>query len=88
MNQIITSALGSINWRDALHGLYMAVLGAILSPLLQWIEALSKGTVMTLDWKQLGLTALGTGLTYLVKKFLTPAQIITPVSPSTTDVTK
>jgi hypothetical protein len=63
-------------------------LGAVLSPVLQWLEALQSGKVLTLDWKQLGATALAAGLAYLVKKFLTPAQIITPVSPSTTDVTK
>jgi hypothetical protein len=63
-------------------------LGAVLSPVLQWLEALQSGKVLTLDWKQLGATALAAGLAYLFKKFLTPAQIITPVSPSTTDVTK
>ena len=88
MNQIITSALGTINWRDLLHGLYVAVLGAVLSPILQWIEALSNGTVMHLDWNQLGATALGAGLAYLAKKFLTPSQIITPNTPASSDVTK
>ena len=81
MNQIITSAFGSINWRDALHGLYVAVLGAILSPLLQWLDALQSGKILVLDWKQIGITALGAGIAYLVKRFLTPAQIITPAAP-------
>jgi len=83
MNQILTSAFLSINWKDALHGLYLAILGAILSPLLQWVDALQGGKVLVLDWKQVGITALGAGLAYLVKQFLTPAQIITPASPAT-----
>lgn len=79
MNQIITSAFGSINWRDALHGLYVAMTGAVLSPLIQWADALQAGKLLSIDYKQIGYTALAAGIGYLIKKYLTPAQVITPV---------
>lgn len=77
MNKIITSAAGSIDWRDALHGFYVAALGAVCSPLIQWVDALSHGQVLTLDFKQIGYTAIAAGIGYLIKKFVTPAQVIT-----------
>lgn len=81
MNSIITSAFGSINWRDVLHGLYVAVLGAVLSPLIQWADALQTGKVLSLDYKQIGYTALAAGVGYLIKRFFTPATEITPAPP-------
>lgn len=76
MNEIITAGLGKLDWRDLLHGLYMAIGGAIGSSLLQWSDELSKGHFLILDYKAIGFTALSAGIAYIVKKLFTPAKTI------------
>lgn len=79
MNQIITSGLGKINWRDLLHGLYVAIGSAVSLPLLQWVSELQTGKFTPIDFKAVAYTGAAAGVAYLVKKILTPAQIITPI---------
>jgi hypothetical protein len=76
-----TSPLFTINWRDIAKGLLIA----ILTPTLVLIQqSLSAGT-LTLNWEQLGMAAVGGGVAYLIKNFLTPAQIVSTLDPSLTD---
>lgn len=80
MNQIITAGLGKVNWRDALHGLYIAIGTAVSVPLLQWLSALQQGKILSLDFKSIGIAALGAGIAYIVKRLFTPAQVIMPAT--------
>lgn len=80
MNQIITAGLGKVNWRDLLHGLYVAIGTSVSLPLLEWVNALQQGKILTLDYKTIGFAALGAGIAYVIKKLFTSAQIITPAA--------
>ena len=61
----------SLNWKDILRGLLMAVLTPAAWIIQQSIDA---GT-LTLNWKQIGMASVAGGLSYLVKNFLsTPPQ--------------
>lgn len=57
----------SLNWKDILKGLIMA----ILTPA-AWViqQSLDAGTLV-LNWKQIAMAAVAGGLSYLVKNFLT-----------------
>lgn len=57
----------SLNWKDILKGLLMA----ILTPA-AWViqQSLDAGTFV-LNWKQIAMAAVAGGLSYLVKNFLT-----------------
>lgn len=77
MGKIITAGIGKLDWRDALHGLYVAVGTSVSVPLLEWLNALQGGKVLVLDYKTIGISALGAGIGYLIKRLFTPAQVIT-----------
>lgn len=57
----------SLNWKDILKGLIMA----ILTPA-AWViqQSLDAGTLV-LNWKQIAMAAVAGGLSYLVKNFFT-----------------
>lgn len=65
-----TSNFLSLNWLDLAKGLLMAVLTPVVVIIQQSIEA----GVFTLDWKSIGLAAIGGGFAYLVKNFFTPSK--------------
>lgn len=59
------SKLYSINWRDALHGLIIAV----GSPVVLELTRLLQAGKMDFTWKTLAMVGLSGGLTYIGKKF-------------------
>ena len=63
---------------DFLHGLFIAVVGAVLTVVSQ---SLTTGS-LTFDYKSIGTTAAIAGLSYVSKKFLSNNQgeILTPDS--------
>ena len=63
---------------DFLHGLFVAVAGAVLTIVTNSIQSGS----LTFDFKAIGTTALIAGLSYISKKFLSNNQgeILTPDS--------
>jgi hypothetical protein len=61
------SKLYSINWRDALRGLIIAV----GSPVLVAAERIIDAGKMDFSWKSLVMIGIGGGITYLVKNFFT-----------------
>jgi len=63
-----TSNFLSLNWLDLGKGLLMAVLTPVVVIVQQSLEL----GVLTFDWKTIALSAIGGGLAYLVKNFLTP----------------
>ena len=62
MNNMSSEFL-KLNTRDYLHGLVMAILGAVLTLLIELLQ-----TNHSIDWKFVGSTALIAALTYIVKK--------------------
>jgi membrane protein implicated in regulation of membrane protease activity len=73
MSQTITNKQGSLQGRDFIKGLLIAVLTAVLA-LVQ--TSLSAGE-LNFDWKVIGTAALSAGLAYIVKNWLEPTQTIT-----------
>ena len=71
-NVVKTSALFSLNLADAAKGLVVAVVSAVLSGVYTALTT----TPIVLDFKQIGLVGLTAGIAYLVKNFLTPAQVV------------
>jgi len=63
-----TSNFLSLNLLDLAKGLLMAVLTPVVVVVQQSLEL----GVLTFDWKTILLSAVGGGLAYLVKNFLTP----------------
>lgn len=62
-----TSNFLSLNWLDLGKGLLMA----ILTPAVVIIQQSLEAGVFILDWKSIGLAAVGGGFAYLVKNFFT-----------------
>jgi len=71
-NTVTTSKQFTINFRDILKGLSVAVILPVLNVIYQSIEAGS----FEFDWKRIGLLAAGGLIAYLIKNFLTPAEIV------------
>jgi hypothetical protein len=69
---IVTSKQYSLNTRDLLKGLLVAVITPVITVITSSLNAGS----LTFDWKVIGATALAAGLAYLVKNFFTPAQTV------------
>lgn len=62
------SKLFSLNSRDILKGIVIA----ILTPVLFLVQkSLELGT-LTFNWRELGMAAVGGFIAYLIKNFLTP----------------
>ena len=62
-----TSNFLSLDFKDILKGFLMAILTPAIVLIQQSIEA----GVFVIDWKVLGLSALGGGIGYLIKNFFT-----------------
>lgn len=71
--QTITSKLYSLDKNDLLKGLLMAV----VTPCLVIIQSSIDSGTLTLDWKNIGMAAVGGGVAYLLKNFFTPSQVVT-----------
>lgn len=65
MNQ---SNLFSLNTRDAVNSLVMA----ILTPVVYLIQHTVETGSLTFDWKAIGVAAVAGAVGYLVKNFFTP----------------
>lgn len=79
----VTSKQFSLNIKDFLKGLLVAVIGAALTAIQTSISA---GTIV-FNWKEIGAVALTAGVAYLLKNFFTPAQVIISPPPVTPDTT-
>lgn len=72
-----TSKQFTVNLSDVNKGLIMAVIGAVISPI---IESLNAGQ-FSIDWKHVAAGAITAGLGYLMKNFFTPSQTIVKTTP-------
>ena len=70
MAQITTSKQYTVNWRDILKGLLIAIVTPALATIEQSLEA---GT-LTFNWKLIGISSLSAGIAYLSKNFFTKSQ--------------
>ena len=61
------SKLWSLLPKDFVHGLFIAVVGAVLTVVTQTIQS----NTLTFDYKAIGTTAAIAALSYISKKFLT-----------------
>ena len=71
-----TSGLFKLDWQDTLKGLLVAVLGAIVTPVTESLQA----GIFVFDWKHILAGGITAGLAYIVKNFFTPAKVIQPLS--------
>jgi hypothetical protein len=85
MTTTTSSGPFSLNWRDFLKGLLVAVLSPVFTIIMTSLNA----GELTFNWKVIGAVALAALLSYLLKNFLTPAQIvITDAKPATVEAVK
>jgi hypothetical protein len=75
-----TSTQFSWNLSDILKGLVIAVILPVLTIIQNSIQAGS----FTLDWKNIGLMAIGGFIAYMIKNFFTPSAIVIKNAPPTT----
>lgn len=62
----MNSSLFSVGTKDFLHGLFIAVVGAVLTVVTQSIQ----GGTLVFDYKAIGTTAAIAAISYISKKFL------------------
>lgn len=70
--QQTTSKQFTLNTRDILRGLLVAVLSPVFTILL---TSLDKGE-LTFNWKVIGAVALSAALSYVLKNFLSPGTVV------------
>lgn len=68
----VTSSQFTLNIRDVLRGLLIAVLSPVFTVLLTSLNA----GALTFDWKAIGVVALSAALSYIAKNFFTPSQVV------------
>jgi len=67
-----TSSQFTLNWRDAIKGLIVAVLTPIFTTML---NSINEGS-LTFNMKLIWISAAGGGLGYILKNFLSPSQVV------------
>lgn len=68
----ITAGRGTLNARDIGKGAVMAAIGAIIPIIYDSIDS----GFLNFDWHHIWKLSAGAALTYLIKNFLTPSQVI------------
>lgn len=73
--KVILSKQFTLNLRDFVKGLFMAVLAAVITLI---YDSASAGS-LDFDWKKIGATAIATACAYFIKQFTDKNKIITVV---------
>lgn len=73
MEKLILSEKFTVQTRDFINGLLLAVVSAILPIITQTLQ---EGSFL-FDWQMIGTVASSTFIAYIAKKFLEPAKIVT-----------
>jgi hypothetical protein len=84
MATVTTSNQFSLNMKDVLKGLLVAVLTPVFTIIMTSLNA----GELTFNWKVIGATAAAAALAYLLKNFLTPAAIIIDAPPAQVQAVK
>lgn len=71
-----TSNLYSLDFKDLLKGLVVAIGSAVVTTIQTSLQSGS----LNFNWRLIGTVALGAGIAYIGKNFFTPASIKTPVN--------
>lgn len=69
---VVTSKKYTWNWHDFVKGIILAV----LSPVVPIVQATLAAGTFTMPWKQIGLTAAGAFVAYMVKNYFTNSATI------------
>jgi len=72
MPTVTSSKQFTLNFRDVLKGLIVAVILPVINVIYESIQAGS----FEFDWKRIGLLAAGGFIAYIIKNFLTPAEVV------------
>jgi hypothetical protein len=64
----------TLNYRDVLRGLLIAVLTAVTTTIYEAIT--QPGGFDAIEWKEVGAIGVAAGLSYLLKNFFTPTEIV------------
>lgn len=72
MEKTIVSKQFSLEWRDILRGLLMAV----LTPAIVIVQQSIENGSFTFNWQQIGMAAVGGGVAYIIKNFLEPSKTV------------
>lgn len=75
---VVTSDKYALNWRDVLKAFLVATLSTPVSVVLTSIQAGN----LAIDWKAMGILALGSAASYLLKNFITPSLTQAPTNPA------
>lgn len=70
--KVIESRQWTLNARDFIRGLVMAVLGAVVTII---YESFKAGN-LEFDWKKIGYVAAATAIAYIFKNFVEPSKVI------------
>lgn len=70
MEKVIISKQFTLEWRDVLKGLIMAILTPVMVIIQQSLEA----GKWEFHWQQLGMAAVGGGVAYIAKNFFEPTK--------------
>lgn len=81
-NTVVTGKQFSLNVRDLLRGLLLAVSGAVVAVIYGTVSAGS----LNFDWELVKVAAISGGCSYLIKNFFTPTEIVLQ-NPSKSEVT-
>lgn len=73
MKKVIVNKSLTIQWRDILNGLLLAVLTSVLT----FLQASMQGGEFVFNWSAIGMAAVAGGLAYLIKQFVSPPKVIT-----------
>jgi len=72
MEKVITSKQFSLKFRDFLKGAFLAILTSVSIAVQQ---SLDKGE-LSFNWKYIGMTAVGTFISYLLKNYLDKPKVV------------
>jgi hypothetical protein len=74
-NQVVTSGLFKVDFKDLLKGVAVAATSGVVSALYSALTTVP----LSIDFKQMGVVALTAGLGYLLKNFFTPAKMVSSI---------
>lgn len=72
MSKVTTQKQYTLNYRDVLRGLLVSVISAVLTALLPIV---SEGS-FDFNWKEIAAVAVTTGISYLLKNYFTPTEVV------------